>query len=439
MPDTDHDLDELLQRSIQVEVPANVEERLHRRLAEFRIKVEQQPPRRLQALLYALCHPASFRVPLLTAVLLAAVIMLAFVPRGSKNGRVYAAAATQLRSAHSLEYTVALAPYTEIDFAYLAPGYRRVNCSWGTELRNDGNGNQIILMHTTRSYLIEEGKQTDAPDLVEQFKSLPKKADESLGEQWAGSRKLIGYRVHEAQPGTTLPDAISKLSGLDLWVDAATGNPDHVDISIQEPGKPLYQMHIKNIRVDTQIDPSLFDMTPPPGYTKLGFQDAAQQANPLGIQQSGLRPRIKQASALTAVVLPMKGSYAQTRTAVESVQKQLEKMGVTPVGPAFGRYDSEQHWVAGYPVPAGTRIDAPFEILSLPETSMASVVVTGPWGQNFDSPWGRDSGSRWATLMRSIGEHGYLPVGPPMEFWSGDDAHPQTQTTEMVINVVKTR
>ena len=177
MPDTDHDLDELLQRSIQVEVPANVEERLHRRLAEFRIKVEQHPPRRLQALLYALCHPASFRVPLLTAVLLAAVIMLAFVPRGSKNGRVYAAAATQLRSAHSLEYTVALAPYTEIDFAYLAPGYRRVNCSWGTELRNDGNGNQIILMHTTRSYLIEEGKQTDAPDLVEQFKSLPKKAD----------------------------------------------------------------------------------------------------------------------------------------------------------------------------------------------------------------------------------------------------------------------
>jgi hypothetical protein len=446
MPDTNHDLDDFVQRSTQVEVPTVVAERLHRRLAEFRERVEQRPPSRLRAMANSLIHPTSFRVPLLTAALLAVVVTLAFIPRGSNAGRVYAAAATQLRSAHSLEYTVELAPYTGIDFSYLAPGYRRVNCSWGTELRTDGSGRQIVLMHLTKSYLIEDGKQADIPDLVEQFKSLPKTADESLGERWTGSRKLIGYRVHEAQPGTTFPGAIPGLSALDLWVDAATGNPDHVDISIQEPGKPLYQMHIKNIRVDAEIDRSHFDMTPPAGYSKIDISDQAQQAHPLGIHESSLRPEIKQAGPLTAVVLPMKGSFTQTRTADHAVQKQLEKIGkqlekigVTRDGPAFGCYDPEKNWVAGYPVLPGTRVDAPFEILSLPKTSVASVVVTGPWGQEFDSPWGHDPGSRWATFVMWIGRQGYAPAGPPMEFWSGDDAHPQAQTTEMRIAVTKAR
>src|SRR5208283_483402 len=123
--------------------------------------------------------------------------------------------------------------------------------------------------------------------------SLPQMPDQSIGEQWADGRKLMGYRVHETHPGTTFPGAIPGLSALDLWVDAATGNPDHVDISIQEPNKPLYQMHIKNIHADAEIDSSLFDMTPPAGYTKMGIPDAGQQANSSGIHESSLHPEIK--------------------------------------------------------------------------------------------------------------------------------------------------
>jgi outer membrane lipoprotein-sorting protein/predicted transcriptional regulator YdeE len=444
MPDSNHDLDEIVQRSIQVEVPANVEERLHRRLSEFRERIEQRPPSRLRALADSVLHPTSMRVPLMNAALLAVVVLLAVLPRGSKAGRVYAAAANQLSSAHSLEYTVELAPYTEIDFSYLAPGYRQVKCSWGTETRSDGSGKQIVLMHVTKNYIVEEGQQTDAPDLIEQFKSLPTSAHEALGEQIVDGRKLFGYRVRPSK--SEMPDAILKLSALDLWVDAATGKPDHVDISIQEPNKPLYLMHIKKILVDAEMDPSHFDMTPPAGYTKIGNPDAAEQATLLGDQQSGLRPEIKQAGALTAVVLPMQGSFTQTRSADDSVQMQLEKItrqlakiGVTPSGPALGCYDPQQNWVAGYPVPPGTRIDAPFELLAVPESSVASVVVTGPWGKEFASPWGHDSGSRWATFVMWIGRQGYKPAGAPMEFWSGDDAHPQTQTTEMRIAVVKAK
>jgi hypothetical protein len=445
MPDTNYDLDDFVQRSTQVEVPTVVAERLHRRLAEFRERVEQRPPSRLQALAYSLIHPASFRVPLMTAALLAVVITLAFIPRGSNAGRVYAAAATQLRSAHSLQYTVAIAPGAEVDFAYLAPSFRRIKLSWGMEIRSDGSGKQIVLMHLTKNYIVGKEEQSEVPDLVKQLKLLPQTPDQSIGEQWVGSRKLMGYRVHETQPGTMFPGAISGLSALDLWVDAASGNPDHVDISIQEPNKPLYQMHIKNIHVDAEIDPSLFDMTPPAGYTKMGIPDTELQAKS-GIHESRLQPEIKTFRALTAVVLPMKGSFTQTRTADHAVQeqlekigKQLEKIGITPDGPAFGCYDPEKNWVAGYPVPPGTRIEAPFEIITLPNTSVASVVVTGPWGQEFDSPWGHDPGSRWATFVMWIGRQGYAPAGPPMEFWSGDNAHPQAQTTEMRIAVTRVK
>ncbi len=444
MPDTNDELNEFVKRSTQVEVPTVVAERLHRRLTEFRARVEQRPPSRLLALAYSLIHPASFRVPLMTAALLVVVITLAFIPRGSNAGRVYAAAATQLRSAHSLQYTVEIAPGAEVDFAYLAPGFRQIKLSWGMEIRSDGSGRQMILMHLTKNYIVDKEEQNEVPDLVQQLKLLPKTPDQSIGEQWLGSRKLMGYRVRPSK--SDMPGAILGLSALDLWVDAATGNPDHVDLSIQEPNKPLYQMHIKNIRIDAEIDRSLFDMNPPAGYTKFGAETAQQQADPHSLHVSTLRPEIKQAGALTAVVLPMQGSFTQTRTADHAVQeqlekigKQLEKNGITPDGPAFGRYDPQRNWVAGYPVPPGTRIEAPFEIITLPETSVASVVVTGPWGQEFDSPWGHDPGSRWATFVMWIGRQGYALAGPPMEFWSGDNAHPQAQTTEMRIAVTRAK
>jgi len=62
-------------------------------------------------------------------------------------------------------------------------------------------------------------------------------------------------------------------------------------------------------------------------------------------------------------------------------------------------------------------------------TLVASVVVKGPWGP--------DSGGRWSAFLKSVVEQGYLPAGPPMEIWSGDDGKVQTQSTEMRIAVAK--
>jgi len=232
----------------------------------------------------------------------------------------------------------------------------------------------------------------------------------------------------KAPHGTSIPG----LKSFDLWVDAGTRQADHVDIAIAEPGKPVYQMHIRNIRVNGQVDRSLFDLTPPAGYTVIAAASAEARASQTPRQNAlVLQAQIRQSVALTAVVLPMTGSYAQTQAASERIESYLKTLGVTPVGPPFGRFESEQSWDTGYPVPLATHVEAPFQLVSVPAAQTASVVVNGPWG--------KDSDARWGAFLKSVVEQGYLPAGPPMEMWSGEDAKPGTQSTEMSIPVTKAK
>jgi effector-binding domain-containing protein len=187
-------------------------------------------------------------------------------------------------------------------------------------------------------------------------------------------------------------------------------------------------MHIQNIRAGAPIDRSLFDLTPPAGYTAM----VKQAGSPAPAQTKwALRAEIGQADALVAVVVPMSGSYLQASAALQQVEAYLKTKGVTPIGPSLGRFWSEQHWETGYPVPPGTQAEAPFQVVSLPAGLAASVVVKGPWGN------GSDSSGRWGAFLKSVVEQGYQPAGPAMEIWSGEDAKVPTQSTEMRMPVTK--
>lgn len=437
--DTDT-LDELVQRSVQVEIPADVKARLGRHLMEFRNKVEPPPSSRQRTWVNSLMHSPFVLVPAMTTALLAIVAaVLLFLPNGIRAGRIYAATAAQLKSAHSLHYTVVIAPGAEVDFTYLAPSYHRVNCSWGTEIRSDGSGKQIVLMHLNRLYAMEEGKKAEwyeqNADLVEQLQSLPRSADMSLGERLDGSRKLTGFRIHQ----TSAESQNSGAKELDLWLDTATGDLDHIDISVQEPGKPLYQMHVKDIRVDAKIDPSLFDMTPPGGYGKIGDPASSPKAIRESSQHTVLKPVIRRDEELTGALVSIQGTFPPTSSAIHAAQEKLKEADATATGPSFGRSESGQSWQIGFAVRSGTKVAAPFHLVTLPASTVASVVVSGPWGENFQSSWGYDSGSRWASFLMWIGRQGYVPVGPATEIWSGDAIRPPTQSTEMRIAVAKAK
>jgi outer membrane lipoprotein-sorting protein len=430
------DVDELIRRRTQVEIPAEVEDRLRRRLAEFRVRVEQRPPSRLRSFAYSLMSPPVLRPAAMTAVALAIVAAgLILVPRESRASQVFAAAANELKSAQSLQYTVVLNsdPYVGLDFAYLAPGYRRVNFSWGMEVRTDGaTGRQILLMHGIHAYLNETGKtvesQSNIDDFSAQLRALPDRADDVLGEQWTGQQKLLGYRLSKTPPNGSIPG----LKTMDIWIDSATREVHHVDITVQEKGKPEHQMHIQDIRVGAAVDRSLFDLTPPAGYSAFVVPGAKSTTAPAAQAPSMEVPAaISQTAEVAAVVLPMTGSYAQTAAALGTVSDWLDKKGVTPTGPPLGRFWSDQHWEAGYPVPAGTQAEAPLKVVTFPAGLNASAVVGGAWG--------KDTEARWGAFLKSVVDQGYVPAGPAVEIWSGEDGKPETQSTGMRIPVEKVK
>jgi DNA gyrase inhibitor GyrI len=99
-------------------------------------------------------------------------------------------------------------------------------------------------------------------------------------------------------------------------------------------------------------------------------------------------------AAVHAVVLPMKGSYMQHPDAFARLGGYLSGRGVTPSGPAFGRYFSDPAvgeanlvWEIGFPVPAGVTVEAPFEIRDLPAASCAVHVHRGPM-EELGPAWG---------------------------------------------------
>ena len=332
--------------------------------------MEQRPPARV-SLVYSLMHQPALRVMGLAAALLMVVTVgVMVIPRESGASQLFAAAAAQLKNSPSLQYTIVLnaTPLVAVDFSYLAPAYRRLNCSWGIEVRTDGiTGKQIVLFHGMRAYLAETGKQVESQanieDFAAQLRSLPRKADEVLGEKWVGDRKLIGYRLRSAPPNA----GIAGLKQLDIWIDAAKREAHHVDITVQEQGKPVHEMHIENIRVGEEVDRSLFDLTPPVGYTAfpMSGSEPRQGVSSTAPDTAAIRAEIRQVAPATAVVMPMRGTYAQTRSALQAVESYLKDHGVAPAGPPFGRYPSEQHWDAGYVVPAGTHVEAPFQRILL--------------------------------------------------------------------------
>jgi hypothetical protein len=436
MLNANHDLDNVIRRSTQVDVPAEVKERMQHQLAGLRERIQQRPPNKLGNRVETWRRLLSLRVTAIAVAALAVVMALVLIPTGSKANRVYAAAITQLRDAQSLEYKVVLAPSTEVSFSYLAPAFRRVSCSWGTEIRSDGSGKELVLLHLVGSYVMEAGQRSDglaeSTDMVNGLKSLPKTADQFLGTKEMEGRRLTGYRILHLPEGT-----VSRgFKSMDLWVDAATGDPDHADIAIQEEGKPLYEMHIKEIHVGREIDRAVFAMTPPAKYKAINISDVTQPADLQG-RQEGLRPQIKQSDAMSVVVISVGSTYPQTRLGMQQVRSWLRKAGISPSGPPLMKYVADAEWCAGYPVPIGTPIEKPFRQDNIPSSLVASVVVKGAWGQDFNTGWGHDPGSRWASFIMWIGRQGYMPVGPPTEIWSGAETQPSGQSTEMRIAIAR--
>ncbi|HVN79287.1 MAG TPA: GyrI-like domain-containing protein [Terriglobia bacterium] len=439
----DYDIDEHIKMSTQLELPAEVEAGMRRQLEDFRQRLKARQPGRLEALWNSFCYALSTpRVRMLAVscsiLLLAMAALWVATSSTVDSGKMYAATVQKFKLDQALAYTIVLneQPYVAVDFSWQPPGYERVSTSWGLEIRVDHlKEKKMLLLHYLKKYAFETYPDTglqNEPSLREYLKSLAPQAEKYLGEKVTEGRSLLGFRSKESD----LADP-SKYNVLDVWIDAQTGEPHHVDITNYEEGKPVHLMHIANIHLGISQPATHYDLTPPEGYTPLDSADLKTEAGPEA-QLPELHAVIKEMPAMTAVVMPMHGSYVQHEMGIAKVEAYLEQSGVPPTGAPFGRYfntagtvpEDQLSWEVGYPVSSQRAVNLPFELRTIPKAVMASAMVKGPHGE--------DETGRWLAFLKSIAGQGYVPAGTAMEIWTEapDPTDKQGQLTEMRIPVV---
>lgn len=185
----------------------------------------------------------------------------------SRTGSAYARVADLLHNARTLTYSlvtktgVESMPTVRLDVAFKEPGLFRTATADGyvtlLEATPDG-ARGISLIPGTKSYVaFQMAHVTDDPGkdpwaIVEQLRTLPEKADEALGVRDIDGRTLDGFRIREADATTT------------VWIDPKTG--DLVRAELEFANAPGMNMILSDVRVDAEVDDSLFSMTPPEGY-----------------------------------------------------------------------------------------------------------------------------------------------------------------------------
>jgi len=95
-------------------------------------------------------------------------------------------------------------------------------------------------------------------DVIERLRSLPERADEELGTREIDGRVVQGYRVTEEGLINT------------IWIDTQTRNL--VLVEMEFLNAPGMSGTISDFRFDVELDDSLFDLTPPEGYTRMEIQ-----------------------------------------------------------------------------------------------------------------------------------------------------------------------
>jgi len=208
-----------------------------------------------------------------TQLAAAAVIIIAvllginqFVGRGA--GAVFASVVEQLHNASTMTYSVVTQtpvesmPTLRIEMAFKEPGYMRTTTPDGYINVIDWAQNRGISIWPVRKQYIDFEASNYQHDpakgafaLVEGLRTLPCQADEVLGEKEIDGRVLQGFRVIEESVTNT------------VWVDPQTRQLVRVEMEYADA--PGMNTIMTDFQFNIELDDSLFNLTPPEGYTPL--------------------------------------------------------------------------------------------------------------------------------------------------------------------------
>jgi effector-binding domain-containing protein len=160
---------------------------------------------------------------------------------------------------------------------------------------------------------------------------------------------------------------------------------------------------------------ALFVLMAVSGFVE-GAQRTAAPAPPTAPAQKPAEFQVLKTPAIHAVVLPMKGSYAQHQQAFERVDGFLSSHNLSRALPLFARYHSDPAlgeanliWEVGSPVPAGVKAEPPFEIKDIP----AGLAVVHVHRGSYD-----ELGAKWGALTQWAIANRHQQAGPTVQVFN---------------------
>ncbi len=161
---------------------------------------------------------------------------------------------------------------------FLAPSRQRMESSIGDKsdtssvmIMDMQAGKAIMLMPEKKFAIAIHGEQMKkemekstghpSPDLFEMVRRLVREGSSGLGEK----AELLGTREIDGRKAVGFRTRPSNAQEFTLWADPQTALPIRVEITTAAMMEG--QMVMNNFRYDVDLDPSLFNLEPPPGYT----------------------------------------------------------------------------------------------------------------------------------------------------------------------------
>jgi outer membrane lipoprotein-sorting protein len=250
-------------------------EELRRRVLSVFNEAEQRPATRI--IDFKIIRRTIMKSPL-TKIAAAAVIIIAVLiglnflsDSITVTSTAYAEIVERLHNARTLTYTVETntsiegMPTMRMEIAFKEPGYMRMAAPGGFVSIVDSIQGKCITILPPRKQFIEmemSNLQKDPAqqniDLIERLRSLPERADEELGTREIDGRVVQGFCITEEGLINT------------VWIDTQTR--DLVLVEMEFVNAPGMSGTMSDFRFDVELDDSLFNLTPPEGYTRLEIQ-----------------------------------------------------------------------------------------------------------------------------------------------------------------------
>ena len=260
----DQILESLFKDNPGAEMPQEVEIRLRRHLATLRERMETSKGKERPSRLFSWSMALRYATPAVAFILILFIAYL-FMPGGG-HSQVYADAVEQLRKARSLTYTLInqfedpTKGYitTEQEAVFKEPNLCRYSYPDGSySVINSAEHKDLFVSPANKQYIetvhynVQEEFQV-AP-VIDEMRSLPKRADEVPKEREMDGRNVRGFRVTRTSVTKT------------LWIDVDTG--DLVRMEVEYLNAPGNRLVMKNIRFDIEYEDSFFSLEPPSGFT----------------------------------------------------------------------------------------------------------------------------------------------------------------------------